>query len=136
LFASLLVESNAVASDVLSKTVMVVVVVVRSVKLSNSCSQLVTLAWQRSSIIVVVATQQARAIRSAVQRKRSNRMSLGHVDQSAFRVPTSFGACLVIGVLGACQHPSSHGEFTVAISVTCGKFQRHTCATRAFERWR
>jgi hypothetical protein len=56
LFASLPVESNIVASDVLSKTVMVVVVV-RFVKLSNSYSQLVILAWQRSSIIVVVATQ-------------------------------------------------------------------------------
>jgi hypothetical protein len=56
LFALLPVESNIVASDVLSKTVMVVVVV-RFVKLSNSYSQLVILAWQRSSIIVVVATQ-------------------------------------------------------------------------------
>jgi hypothetical protein len=54
LFALLLVESNAVASDILSKTVMVVV---RSVKLSNSYSQLVILAWQQSSIIVVVAMQ-------------------------------------------------------------------------------
>jgi hypothetical protein len=56
LFALLLIESNAVASDILSKTVMVVVVV-RFVKLSNSYSQLVILAWQRSSIIVVVAMQ-------------------------------------------------------------------------------
>jgi hypothetical protein len=56
LFALLLIESNAVASDVLSKTVMVVVVV-RFVKLTNSYSQLVILAWQRSSIIVVVAIQ-------------------------------------------------------------------------------
>jgi hypothetical protein len=135
LFALLLVESNTVAADVLSKTVMVVVVV-RSVKLSESYSQLVILAWQRSSIIVVVAMQQARVIRSAVQCKCSNRMSLSCVDQSAFRVRISFGAHLAIGILGAHQRPSSHGEFAVAISVTYGKFQCHTCATRAFKHWR
>jgi hypothetical protein len=65
LFCFITVESSVVAFDISSKTV-AVVACFRSVKLSDSYSRLVILAWQRSPSIVVIAMQWARAIPSAL----------------------------------------------------------------------
>jgi hypothetical protein len=104
LFCFITVESSVVAFDISSKTV-AVVACFRSVKLSDSYSRLVILAWQRSPSIVVIAMQWARAIPSALWCKCSNRMSFSCVDQSAFRVPI---ALLLVRQLAFLVRTNSH----------------------------